>query len=521
MMLGIRRNASSVWLTCLACGLLILICSVSNSVSQESEKILILPFGVTSDNEKSELEAFSDHLDTRIRSAVRQLGGMYSVLSREEVDELLRGKSPPTTDEEARAAAIKSNSDLVVYGFLSCDDKGYRMQGVMWDHRTNRVTVTTDLKVTNIHALPGVLQFFISGINKRLQGSPFLPFYKTDPTGSASIHNSTKPRTLVNISRNEGPWLSPEITGALTGLDIGDIDGDKKNETVFVGDGGITISRFEVESLRSLTQFSQSPAVYLSAQVEDLDGDGVASLIVCYQAPSGIVSEIVRYVNRNLTLTDSFPNVILRAITDPSGKHKKILVGQKTDVEDMLSGEMIRFEIRSGKAVPDGKILLPPGTFLLSYASGHLGEKRDFLRIILNQDQRLMVFDNQNRLLATLNDRIYGLNRRIRLPMGKDYKDIIWPGRILLADTNGDGRNELLVMKSLDGKSEIQALTWDGTQLTKKWNTSALDGIISDFSISDFKNNGIQSLVLILVKQDPFLAFSGPRSVVFAYDFIP
>ena len=99
-------------------------------------------------------------------------------------------------------------------------------------------------------------------------------------------------------------------------------------------------------------------------------------------------------------------------------------------------------------------------------------------------------------------------------------RQIVCPGRIFIADTKGEGENELLVMKSSDRGSYIQALGWNGTQLAEKWKTVESQGNITDFRIRDFKNEGNQSLVMILVKPMQFLALSGPRSVIFAFDLI-
>ena len=213
--------------------------------------------------------------------------------------------------------------------------------------------------------------------------------------------------------------------------------------------------------------------------------------------------------------------MVLRVIADPADEKKSVLVGQRTDGEGVFSGEMVRFHYRNGAAEPDGKIMLPPGTFLLSYESGYLGKNKDFLRIILNQDQRLMVFDRENRLLAQVSDKLFGTDNRIRIQSANRTSFITYPGRLIIADTNGDGENELLVVKQTAGESEIQAMEWDGTQLVKKWNSVPSAGIISDFRIRDLKNEGIRSLVLILVKPGHLFAFSGPRSTIFAYDLIP
>ena len=491
--------------------------------AEKPSRILVLPFPVTSDDHQADLRSFSDHVATRIRHAVNALGPGFALVTEQATDELLKGKNPPTSDEEAQALGLECGADLVVYGFLSHKDSRYQMRGVMWDLRTGRSVVSTDLKVDNIHGLPGVLQAFTSLLAKHLHGTPPLPLYRADPAGSSPATQSERVAVPVSLPRSTygGSWRSPEMEGAISGLDMGDLVGDKRSDIVFVEDGRITISRLDGGGLKPLTQFSQTPVVYIGAEVEDLDGDGVAELLLCYQTPSGIESAIIRYTNRNLEVAAKFPNMILRTVTGPSGGTKRVLVGQRTDAEDLFSGEMVRFEMEGDKAVPSGTLTLPPGTLLLSYTSGFMGEQKDFVQIILNQDQRLMIFDRENRLLAAVEDRIYGLNRRIRIPFKNGHRDMALPGRLLITDTSSGGDNELLVVKQVDGLSEIQALIWEQDGFREKWKTVRSPGIISDFRIRDFRNSGVLSLVLILIKPNPFLALSGPRSVVYAYDLIP
>ncbi len=521
MILGIRNNARHCWALAIVISFLVSTAVGSFAIAGESKRILILPFHVASENDDKELRSFAVHANKRIRSIVSQLGEGLEVDGEETTARLLRGRTAPSTDEEAQSLAEEAKADLVVYGVISDQKPQYHMRGVMWDMRSGRVSVATDLKVDNIHGLPGVLQLFVASISKRLHGSPRLKFYRTGQASSSPFPHSNRLPTLINIRKNSGPWRSQEIRGALAAVDIGDMDGDKKNETVFVEDRGITICRFENGSLRTLTQFSQSPARYIAADVEDLDGDGVAELLLCYLTPGGLESAIVRYVNRNFEVTEKVKDMILWTVTDPAAEQRKVLLGQRTDTDDMFNGEMVRYRFEDGKVVPSGKLVLPPGTLLLSYESGRLGKGASNVQVILNQDQRLMVFDRENRLLDTISDRIYGLNKIVRIPRKAGYRPVSLPGRVLFADTDGDGRNELLLVKHRDGGSVIQGLSLEEGRLTEKWKTIRSEGSISDFRIRDFKNEGINSLVLILVKPNPFVALTGPRSVVFAYDLVP
>jgi hypothetical protein len=502
-----------------AIGLAVCLGVADPSYAAESGKILILPFQVTTEDVEYELQSFSRHVDQRLRSTLGSLTEGLSVETEEATASLLKGRAAPSTERVAREIAGKSDADLVIYGFLGRAEDRYRMKGVMWDLHTGRVMVSADLNVANIYELPGVLQVLVKQMVTRLHGRPKLPFYKADHSGSNGRPVSN--RRLASLPRDTGPWRSPDIRAALNSIDIGDLDGDKKNEIVFLDKAHITIRRFEDASLHTLSQFSQAPAAYLSAEVEDIDQDGISELIVCYHTPKGLESAIITYSNRVFKVAGKYPNLILRTIKDPSVEGKKVLVGQRTDGDDMFSGEMVLFDVKEGRAVPNGTISLPPGTLLTSYVSGRLGKDSAFLRIILNQDQRLMVFDRDNRLVAALPDRIFGLNRTVRWQAKNGPRNVVFPGRLLVADPNGTGQNELLVIKQSGRGSSVQGLGWDGKQLLEKWKTVETPGLIADFRIRDFKNSGADSFVLILVKPSAFIGLTGPRSVVYAYDIGP
>ena len=331
----------------------------------QPKRILILPFYVAPGDSEKELQEFSDHADKRIKSVIDLMKEGYVGESRKATDEALGGKPAPENDQEARSMAAKIRADLVIYGFLSYEDSQFHMRGVMWDLATEREIVSTNMKVGNIHGLPGILQLFIASIGKRLHGAPPLPLYRAEPD---------RPQPLVALPRSAGPWRSPEINAELWAVGVGDLDGDKRNEVVFLEETGLSISRFEAGSLKTLTQFSQTPVQYISADVEDLDGDGISKLIVCYLTPDGLESAIIQYKDRKFEVIQKFPNIILGCVTEFPGE-RKVLLGQRTDAEDMFDGEMLRYQIRNGEAVPSGTASIPPGTLLLSYAAGVFGKE--------------------------------------------------------------------------------------------------------------------------------------------------
>ena len=510
--------------------LVTIVCTLCVSVNGEETnhsplKVVTLPFTLLSDTSDSELKSFCEHATETIKTTVRDMGNTVTTVPDSVLDKLLKNRSSFQNDEDAIHLAAKTRASMAIFGFLSREDNLFRMRGVMWNLETDRRTVTTDVKVENIHALPGALNIFASAISKRLTGVPKLEFYKSEGMSPAAATQPNRNPALVNLPGRPNqpsiPWRSPEMSMGITSIAVGDLGGEGKNDIVFVDENGITISRYEDGGLKPLTRFSQTPAVYLSAEAKDLDGDGVDELILCYRTLSGFESAIMEYKGKNLKIVQTVPNVILKVISEPiNGQEQQMLVGQRIDSSgNLFSGKMERYEFKDGKLRSVGEISLPPGTFILSYASGKFGPDKKFLRIILNQDQRLMAFDEKNRLLAEKPDRVYGLQRRARLYIkGQSPIDIEMPGRILISNSEGTGQNEILLTKQSEAGSTIEALGWDGKHFIEDWRTVTSHGIISDYLISDFKNEGMKSLMLVLVNPMFFKSITGYRSVIFAYD---
>ncbi len=227
------------------------------------ETIVLLPFRLTTETDDAGLQSFVDHINDELRSAIRAMGGKYQVVEWEGGQQSDRAEQSLDEERGLRKSRPKTRgADFVICGSIGTSDSLYHMKGVMWDAKKERIAVRVDLKVPNVHALPSVLQFLLAGIKKRLQGAPNIPFYKAGEYGSMPAVHQPRFRTVIGVAETEGPWRSPELSGSITGLAIGDLDGDRHNELVLVGDSGITIARFEKNALRPLTQFSKSPAVF-------------------------------------------------------------------------------------------------------------------------------------------------------------------------------------------------------------------------------------------------------------------
>jgi hypothetical protein len=491
----------------------------SGAAKGPETKILILPFHLSETDENRELITFKEYVGAKLRESIESAGARFRLKSKSTAMHLIKDKGVPKTEEDIKGLRAVTDADFVIFGSVAEGDNQYKFRGYMWQARERRMVVSAEFSVAHVLLLARALNQFCAQVLERLEGSPNIEFY---PSESPAYKDNPKKTEFkpVSIDKETGPWRSPNIPEALLSLDIGDLDGDGKNETVFLSKGQATIRKFESGALKTLIRFSHPPVAYVSAEVEDIDLDGVAELLLIYQKPDGLESAIITYKDRDFKISQTFPNMLLATIDDPVFRGRKALVGQRTDKKDMFDGSMVRMRVVDAKAEPFSEITLPPGTLLMSYASGRLGESKRNLRIILNQDQRLMVFDEENRLLSSVQGRSYGIDRRLTFRVDGQERTIVFPGRLAIVDTNGDGARELLVSKQTARGSVVEDLIWQDNTLKQKWKTVDSAGIISDFRVRDFKNQGARSLVLILMRSTtfPLMALSGPTSVVYAYE---
>ena len=101
--------------------------------------------------------------------------------------------------------------------------------------------------------------------------------------------------------------------------------------------------------------------------------------------------------------------------------------------------------------------------------------------------------------------------------------------RILTADTNNNGKKEIIIVKNISpvGRlfkdyrlftaSEIYNLEWDGLGMVENWRTKKINGYVADYSLKDVDNDGQPEIVLALV-QSVGVALRD-RSVIVIYEF--
>ena len=100
--------------------------------------------------------------------------------------------------------------------------------------------------------------------------------------------------------------------------------------------------------------------------------------------------------------------------------------------------------------------------------------------------------------------------------------------RIVMFDTNNDGKKEMIIVKNLSSvgrifknlklfsSSEIYNLEWDGLGMAENWRTKKINGYVADYCFKDVDNDGKPEIVLALVQSVG--ATLSERSVLVVYE---
>jgi hypothetical protein len=106
------------------------------------------------------------------------------------------------------------------------------------------------------------------------------------------------------------------------------------------------------------------------------------------------------------------------------------------------------------------------------------------------------------------------------------------PQRIVIADVDKDGKNEVLVCKNKDAADglfaklrlfkagQIECLSWDQFGLYPKWKTRNISGHVSDFAVGDIDDDGRPELVFAIIKSYSSV-MGAARSFIASQDILP
>ncbi|MEW6615904.1 MAG: VCBS repeat-containing protein [Thermodesulfobacteriota bacterium] len=519
-------------------------------------KVAVLPFQINSSENLDYLKkGILDMLTSRI-----SVEDKIVVLENTRVNEVLsRISESPITEEIIKKIGTQLGVDFIIWGSLTKIGESVSIDAKMFDLKEKKSVTSlfaTSKGLDNV--IPEISEFALKA-NSRITGKPYPVYSPSLPPPTASAEASAFMSEFLVSKKGKGTssdtdselvmsgdplrlrrgfWKSQRLDLEIKGVDVGDVDGDGKNETVVMDNNSISIYRYSENRLALIKKIKGKKSDnYLSLDVADIDKNGVSEIFVTNRVGTTMDSFVMEFQKGDFIKIETGIKYFLKVISTSRSTH--MLLGQKAGLDGIFYGGVTQLVWKDKKYVEEQDIPLPPGAIV--YGFNLIDADKDGKKeiILIDNYDNLKVFSNSGELMWK-SDEIYGGTKNfiIKYPSGTksiDYLEVLetrlyLQNRILVQSHKGE--NEIIVVRNIPGAgklfektrmykdSEIYGLTWDGLGLSENWRTKKIYGYIADFQIKDVDNDGKDELVVGIIQTSIGSIFKSDKSYVLVYELM-
>lgn len=318
-------------------------------------------------------------------------------------------------------------------------------------------------------------------------------------------------------------WSSPPLKGTPIGLEVGDFDGDGRQELAVAFADRLEISRLVNGSYQQLGTVHFGSALrghHLDGF--DLKKNGRMQLFVSAITDSGNLSGLtIEWQDGTYRVTRNKIPWHLRRITLPGDG--SVLVAQKMGFQGRkFAGPLFRVELAGTELVEGTQLNVPPKVNLYDFAP--LPGKQN-LFACLGGDGYLNIVTTDGQILGSSVDKVGGNESYIEMREDVQNGGESWfsylPARV---EVNAAGEIivpvnsgfSMLSRAKMYSRSELKAMTWDGSTLRDVWHSTPEKSYLADFRLADANNDG-QTLLVTVVAYPDYKLFSPRRSALHVY----
>lgn len=556
---------------------------VATVLAKEKYTVTVLPFALHSaENIEYVSQGINDMLTSRISGSDK-----IEVTRKDVVQDVLKKSG----EKELNLADVQSigqqlKSDYVVWGSITKIGKSISIDGKLIDITGGKSDVgifsqsqTLDEVIPKINdfsqrivqhitgaapqeampvasATPAIAPPPVPGSSREAQIIAGMKSGKGKGTLTSMINtefiNSSDP-----LDRKKGFWMSQQVKAEFNGMDVGDVNKDGLNEVVVIDGHNIFIYLKTKENLKLLRQIKgKSYHKYVSVDVADINKNGIPEIIVTSLNDRVLNSFVLEYHDGDYKMIASDIRYFLRVMETSSGM--PMLLGQAYGLGSSMDGQGGKvfssqiYEIvwKDGQYVSGDKMKIPLGLSVYGLTIDTLSEgtgeriialdELDYLLIIKPTDKqlwRILSFGSTPDELIWRSDSQYGGSNNYIANVDKQKQqsteamqdDSAFANlRIVMYDTNKDGKKEMIIVKNLSSvgrifknlklftSSEIYNLEWDGLGMAENWRTKKINGYVADYCFKDIDNDGKPEIVLALVQSVG--GSLSERSVIVVYE---
>ena len=478
--------------------------------AQKVYKVAILPFLIHSQENLDYLrEGIYDILSSRI-----SVEGRITVIDRSQVERALLEERPMRLDEAvAGKIGMRVEADYIVLGSITKVGDYISLDARLISVTEEKPPLGVFTQTKGIDDAMVKIGDFAQEIGNKILGRR--------ATAGRSPESGKSPQIQRERSKfsTEGFKSSQTFNFEIRGLDIGDVDGDKKNELVVMDRSNLYIFKYDGEKLNLLQKVEAGYEYdFLTLDVADINRNGHAEIIVTAVVQDDLRSFILEYEEGRFRKITEKAGWFFRVLEHP--KEGPILMGQQMGSEGLLVGPIYKMVWKKKSFEKGPKVPLPKETNLCGLAMGDIRGmgKPDF--IVLNSLEYINVLSEDGKVVWKGREQFGGTNNYYETKKKKEeaYRPmeappwrVYIPGRILVRDLDGNGIPQIVINKNefatgaiiekmkIYQNSGVYNLVWEENKLEINWKTREIKGYIADYQVKDIENIGEDELVIAVV----------------------
>ncbi len=348
-----------------------------------------------------------------------------------------------------------------------------------------------------------VKPYFVPVAEEKTTATPELPFIAQllvpgDFEGDGRLEYAFSDGEKLHIYRNEPSGWKEVWT-----------------ETAPVGKGGAKTMEWQgitavPEDGGSIRQFNIDSA--------DINGNGKPEIFVTAMLNGKAISYVIEFQDGSFRHVADIPGFVRTAVLPGKGT---VLLGQAYDPVSFYAGKPREYAWTDGKYTPGAEVQIPSGLGLYGWTFAQVGERQALL-VALDDEDHLLVYSGDTLLwksaeqYAVVDNYVYrpatGVDAALHKSSGSDKGNRMrLRGRVMAADANGDGRDEIFLPKNLTGSfiggfsgAELHSLAWTGARLDPVWSMKDIPGPVLDFRVLQQGQAGARVSALVRTKGSLF-----------------
>jgi TolB-like protein len=510
------------------------------------EKVLILPFTLNAAQEMGYVrEGILDMLSSRL-----SWEGRVQVLDKTLSSKAAASVRGELTDDAARALARDFGADYVLYGSMTVFGQAVSLDAKIIGLDPTRPPMAVHAQSDRLDGVIARVSDFAGDINSKVfkreaearretteQRTP--AEYRRHPD---TLLSRTQPSAGLVYSdqgllSGEGFWKSSPLPVAITGMDVGDVDGDGANEIVYSSINEVFVGRIQDGRFRLITHFKGSTGDrFVTLDVGDINGNGRAEIFVNCQRKFDTRSYVLEWTGSSLKAIVQDSNWYYRIIPSPSGP---ILIGQESRGGDsFFYGPIYQMRPGQGGYVPAGPLEIPKnkGNVLSLGLVKFAGENQESV-VFIGADSSLNIFSTSGQVLWEGKEKFGGSVFYLEKPEAGNTsvafnQDVYYyiPPRIVVADADGDGQPEMIIASSERSswsnlmpntrtlqKGGVSSQVFAQMSLREIWHSPLMAGYPVDYQIKDYNNDGQPEMIMAILISNPVSLLGKPQSMLVAF----